>query len=642
MPTIPSTDSVSMTPEAWILSGLLLVMFAAFASSRIAVDLVMLGTLTLLVVSGILEPASALSGYANEGLITVGLLYILAAGLKETGAINVLTAKILGRPRTVREAQLRMVLPVGFLSAFANNTPIVTSFLPVIHATARRCNLPAGKLYMPLSFAAILGGLGTLIGTSTTLIVAGLILDKNDLLGEGATKLPEFGMFTIAGAGVPVAIAGIAYILLFGRRLLPGRDGDITPEESAKKYMTAMRVEPTSPIVGKTIEQAGLRSLPGLYLSRIDRLETTVIAVGPDEIIQPRDVLVFVGILDSVMDLQKMQGLTPVTSDSYHPEYRPSLRTVEAVVSATSPLVGSTIRQAGIRSKYGAVVVAVHRHGHALKGKVGDMRLAPGDTLLMEAGPNFAERYRHANDFILVSERDSSATHRHERAWLAIVILIGLVIAISTGIMAPVAAAMAAATLTILLRCCTGPQAREAIDWSVLLVIGAAFGIGHAMESTGLAGVIAQGILGFAGELGPVAILAAIYVCTVLFTMFITNNAAAVLMFPIAYAASNEAGMAFIPVAVCIAVAASAEFSTPIGYQTNLIVMGPGGYKWLDYTKFGLPLTILAGVICVTMASFVYGPIKVDGVGAPSVTTEKIDVETAENGGSHDGKNRPD
>ena len=392
----------------------------------------------------------------------MGLLYILAAGLKETGAINVLTARILGRPKTVREAQLRLVLPVGFLSAFANNTPIVTSFLPVIHATARRCKLPASKLYMPLSFAAILGGLGTLIGTSTTLIVAGLILDKNDLLGEGATKLPEFGMFTIASAGVPVAIAGFAYILLFGRRLLPDRDGEMTPEESAKKYMTAMRVEPTSPIVGKTIEQAGLRSLPGLYLSRIDRLETTVIAVGPDEIIQPRDVLVFVGILDSVMDLQKMQGLTPVTSDSYHPEYRPSLRTVEAVVSATSPLVGSTIRQAGMRSKYGAVVVAVHRHGHALKGKVGDIRLAPGDTLLLEAGPNFAERYRHANDFILVSERDSSATHRHERAWLAIAILIGLVLAISTGIAEPVAAAMAAATLTILLRCCTGPQAREA------------------------------------------------------------------------------------------------------------------------------------------------------------------------------------
>lgn len=611
-----------MTLDAWILAGMLIVMLAAFASSRIAVDLVMLGTLTVLVISGVLDPKSAISGYANEGLITVGLLYILAAGLKETGAINLLTAKLLGRPKTVRQAQFRLVLPVAFLSAFANNTPIVTSFLPIIHATARRCQLPASKLYMPLSFAAILGGLGTLIGTSTTLIVAGLILDQNDILGTDAEPLPEFGMFTIARVGVPIAAVGIAYILLFGRRLLPDLDDEITPEQSAKKYMTAMRVEPTSPIVGKTIEQAGLRSLPGLYLSRIDRLETTVIAVGPDEVIQPRDVLVFVGVLDSVMDLQKIKGLTPVTSDSYHPEYRPSLRTVEAVVSATSPLVGSTIRQSGIRSKYGAVVVAVHRHGHALKGKVGDIRLAPGDTLLLEAGGNFAQRYRYANDFILVSERDGAATHRHERAWVAIAILIGLVVAISTGILPPVAAAMTAATLTILLRCCTGPQAREAVDWSVLLVIGAAFGIGHAMQSTGLAGVIAQAMLSLAGDLGPAAILAAIYILTVIFTMFITNNAAAVLMFPIAYVASQEAGMAFTPVAVCIAVAASAEFSTPIGYQTNLIVMGPGGYKWLDYTRFGLPLTIISGAICVSLASFAYGPLTTDDHHADQHTTK--------------------
>ena len=391
-----------MTTDAWIMAGLLAVMFAAFASSRIAVDLVMLGTLTLLVVLGILEPGDAVSGYSNEGLITVGLLYIVAAGLKETGAINVLTARLLGRPKTVRQAQLRLVLPVAFLSGFANNTPIVTSFLPVIHATARRCKLPASKLYMPLSFAAILGGLTTLIGTSTTLIVAGLIMDQNSLLG--ADVLPEFGMFTIAWVGVPVALMGIAYVLLFGRRLLPEPTHESTPEENARQYMTAMRVEPDSPIIGKTIEQAGLRSLPGLFLSRVDRLDTTIIAVEPDEVIGPRDVLVFVGILESVMDLQKTRGLTPVTSDSTHTEYRPSMRTVEAVVSNSSPLVGTTIRDSNVRSRYGAVVAAVHRQGHLLKGKVGDIRLAPGDTLLLEAGANFVERHRHSKDFILVSE----------------------------------------------------------------------------------------------------------------------------------------------------------------------------------------------------------------------------------------------
>jgi len=315
-----------MSFEAWLLAGLLVVMLAALASSRFAVDLVMLGVLTFLVVSGISDPADAVSGYANQGLITVALLYVLAAGLKETGAINLLTAKMLGRPKTVREAQLRLILPVAFLSAFANNTPIVASFLPAIDATAKRCKLPASKLYMPLSFAAILGGLCTLIGTSTTLIIAGLIIEHNESVAPGAGLLPEFGMFTIAKVGIPIAIVGVLYMLLFGRKLLPEGDDDTLELENARQYMTAMRVEPGSPIVGKTIEKAGLRSLPGLYLSRIDRLNTTVIAVSPDEIIGPRDVLVFVGILDSVMDLQKIRGLTPVTSDSDRPEYRPAMQ----------------------------------------------------------------------------------------------------------------------------------------------------------------------------------------------------------------------------------------------------------------------------------------------------------------------------
>jgi len=236
-----------MSFEAWLLAGLLVVMLAALASSRFAVDLVMLGVLTFLVVSGISDPADAVSGYANQGLITVALLYVLAAGLKETGAINLLTAKMLGRPKTVREAQLRLILPVAFLSAFANNTPIVASFLPVIDATAKRCKLPASKLYMPLSFAAILGGLCTLIGTSTTLIIAGLIIEHNESVAPGAGLLPEFGMFTIAKVGIPIAIVGVLYMLLFGRKLLPEGDDDTLELENARQYMTAMRVEPGSP-----------------------------------------------------------------------------------------------------------------------------------------------------------------------------------------------------------------------------------------------------------------------------------------------------------------------------------------------------------------------------------------------------------
>ena len=604
-----------------ILTGIMLVlMIGTLAMGRFSADIVMMGVLLVLLLAGVLQPGEAIAGFANQGLVTVAMLYVVAAAMKETGAMARITSVLLGRPKSERSAQVKLTLPVAVMSAFINNTPIVAMFLPTLAGVARRCRIAPSKLYMPLSFASILGGVCTLIGTSTNVIVAKL-LDDAELTSDGGPATLDnpamsFGMFTLAKVGLPIALIGVGYILLFGRRLLPDRVDPIDAAEGqGHGYHAALKVSSGSPIIGKNIEDANLRNLPGLFLARIERSDDTVVAVSPQEIIEADDVLVFVGQLDSVVELQQIKGLVPSTTDAHEThdgadsgaEYRPNLRIVEAVVSNNSSLVGLTIRQSGIRTRYGAVVVAVRRQGQQIPGKLGEIRLRAGDTLLLEAPPGFAERFGMSGDFYLVNERFTPASLRHERAWVALAVLALLVTLISFGVLPPMTASMLAAALMILTRCCTGPQARSGIDFSILTVIGASFGIGQAMQNTGLAQQISHLMLETFSSMGPYALLACVYLLTSIFTACMTNNAAAVLMFPIAVGLALEGGLNPMPFIVGITVAASCEFSTPIGYQTNLMVMGPGGYKWLDYTRFGGPLTLLCGAICVVLAPLMFG-----------------------------------
>ncbi len=603
--------------EPWepILTGVLIVlMIGTMALGRFGADIIMMGALLVLLLTGVLEPQEAIDGFANQAVITVAMLYIVATAMRETGAMARITAIVLGRPKSERSAQMKLAIPVAMMSAFVNNTPIVAMFLPTLSTVARRCSFSPSKLYMPLSFASILGGVCTLIGTSTNVVVAKLLSDEH-IVGPSGEEL-GFSMFTLAKVGLPIAIVGILYILFFGRKLLPDR---VTPIQDAEThdegYHAALRVEPNSPIVGKSVEDADLRDLPGLFLARIERENTTLVAVSPQVIINARDVLVFVGQIDSVVDLQQIKGLVPSTlpssddsiDESEDPHYRPNLTISEAVVANNSSLVGLTIKESGIRTRYGAVVVAVRRQGQRLTGKLGDIRLRAGDTLLLEAPPGFGDRFMSSGDFYLVNERITPAALRHERAWVALAVLAMLITILSFGVLDPMTGSMLAAGLMVLTRCCTGPQARRGVDIQILVVIGAAFGIGAAMTKTGLAADIAHTITQAVSTMGPWGLLASIYVLTSIFTATMTNNAAAVLMFPIALAVAAEQQLNPMPFVVAITVAASCEFSTPIGYQTNLMVMGPGGYRWSDYTRFGLPLSILCGIVCVILAPWMFG-----------------------------------
>jgi di/tricarboxylate transporter len=559
----------------------------------------------LLTTVGVIDPVEAVGGFDNEGLITVATMFIVATGLGATGGMSLITAPLLGRPRSTLEAQIRLMLPVTAMSAFLNNTPIVAMFMPVVNDWCKKSGISPSKLFIPLSYAAILGGTCTLIGTSTNLVVNGLLLDH---YGDGA----GLWLFDLAYIGLPAAVVGIAYCLVCGRRLLPDRNSAIAAGEDMRRYTVEMIVEPHGPLVGQTIERAGLRHLPGLYLAEIERDGEVLAAVGPEEKLGASDRLVFVGVVESVVDLRKMRGLLPATDQvdklGTQPVHR---RLVEAVVSNSCPLVGKSIREGRFRTTYNAAVIAVGRGGERLRVKIGDVVLQPGDTLLLEAGRDFAVRQRNSTDFYLVSTLDHSAPPRHNRAWVAMVILVAMILLASLEVMSMLGAAMAAAAAMVVTRCCTGGEARRSPDWSVLLVIGASFGIGQAMEQSGAAAFIASGLMSLGGANAWTA-LVTIYAITMIFNAFITNNAAAVLVFPIAQAAAEKLGVSITPFAVALMFAGSNDFATPIGYQTNLMVYGPGGYRFSDYVRFGGPLNLLMLVVGVALIPvfFPFHPVK--------------------------------
>jgi len=579
--------------------AVLAIAVGALAFTRFPPYQVFLGGLTVLLVTGVLDAKDALSGLSNPGMITVAVLFVVVAGLRDTGGVDWLARRVLGRPKSVFQAQMRIVGPVAGISAFLNNTPVVAMLIPAINEWAKNNRISESKLFIPLSYAAICGGMCTLIGTSTNLIVAGLLVTD--------ANLEWMKMFDITAVGLPCAAVGIVYLIIFGRRLLPDRPSVMSEFKNPREYTVEMLVQPNSPLVGQTIEKAGLRHLPGIYLMEIEREGHLIVAVSPSERLRANDRLVMVGIIESVVDLQRIRGLVPAGDQIFKLDAPRSRRClIEAVVSDSCPLLGKTIRDGRFRSVYDAVVVAVARNGERIEKKIGDIVLRSGDTLLLEAMPAFIDRQRNSRDFFLVSKLEDSTPPRHERVWLALLILAGMVLVASTGWLSMLKAAMLAAGLMVVTRCATGQTARNSFDWQVLLTIAAALGMARAMDITGLAAAVAGTFIGFAGD-NPWVALAAVYGLTSLFTSIITNNAAAVLMFPIAMATARDTlDVSVMPFAIVVMIAASASFSTPIAYQTNLMVYGPGGYRFSDYLKIGVPLNLLMWVTAVVITPLVW------------------------------------
>lgn len=579
-----------MSLDAWLTVGAIAATFGTLALTKLPPYLALNAALVGLMALGAIPVSVGVGGFGNEGVVTVGALFVVAAGLRETGAVGFVIQRVLGRPRSVAMAVLRLSAPVAVLSAFLNNTPIVAVLLPVVSDWGRRLRIPVSKLLIPLSYAAILGGLCTLVGTSTHLVVQGLLLEA----GRAPLQL-----FDLAVVGVPCALVGIAFMVLGGHRLLPAHDDGLRELLDPREYTLEMVVEDGGPFAGRTIEEAGLRHLPGVYLAEIHRRGTVRPAVGAQERLEAQDQLVFVGMVDSVVELRRTPGLRPASRTLFILEGGRSDRVfVEAVLSQAFPMLGKTVREARFRNQYNAVVLGIARQGARIRSRVGDIELVAGDTLLLEAPPSFIDQHRLSNEFHLVSRLDAEDPPRHERRLWALAIFVGLFGAVGLGV-SLTAASLGAAIAMVLTGCCSEESVRRRVDWPLLLAVGASLGLGRGLEVSGAADAAAGQLL--ANLQDPVSVLVLLYGATTTLSLFVTNAGAAVVALPIALAVGEGLGMPTQPVVLTVLIAASAAFASPLGYQTNLMVFGAGGYRFQDFLRLGLPLSLVVAVTALSL-----------------------------------------
>ena len=561
------------------------------AATPAPTELVLVGAMILLSLAGVLTPAQALSGFASPGVMTIAALYIVVAGLRETGTMAWVSQLLLRRPRNVTSAQVRLMLPAAGLSAFVNNTPVVAMFIPIAQEWAARYHIPISKLLLPMNNLVILAGLCTLIGTSTNLAVNGLLMQVH----------PEAGLklFDLAPVGVPLTIAGFVFMIATSRWLLPDRKGAVEQLENAREYSFEARIHSGGPLVGKTIAEVGLRNLKSAYVLEIVREERLITAVGPEEVLQGNDRLTLVGVVDAVKDLRRFPGLTIAEEQTFRMNLANAKRQlVEVVLSSNSPLIGKSVRDTAFRSNYQAAIISISRNGSRLAGKLGDIEFRPGDTLLVEAGPGFVEKHKYSREFLLVSPLQDSQPADFKRAPVAVAIVLAMMIAAGFEWVPLFEASFIAAGLMVLSRCITMQIATRSVDYAMIAGIAASFAMGSALTQSGAAKLLADHLTDIAVG-NPMLALALVYVITVFVTEIITNNAAGVLMVPIALAVADFAHASYLPYVVAVMIAASAGFITPIGYQTNLMVYGPGGYHFRDFVRLGIPLSIITGAIAL-------------------------------------------
>jgi len=588
--------------ETFFCFGILIVVFGGLITNR-APDALLLGAVVILAAVKIITPEEALAGFSNTSMLTVGALYVVAAALRETGALDTAGSWLLKRAKSEQAVLVRMAGSLPVMSAFLNNTPIVAMFIPIVSGWCKKHRIAPSKLLLPLSYLCIIGGTCTLIGTSTNLVVNGLMQEVSQSNPELSQALHPMSFFELGYVGLPYAIVGIIYLLVIGHRLLPNREDLIEKfTQSSREYLVNMRVQSNCRLVGQTVQEAGLRQLPSLFLVEITRDDRAISPVPPDCVLKSNDVLTFTGVVRTIVDLEKIQGLVPIADEGYeaHAAKRRGRVLCEAVVSKTCPSVGKSIRDADFRARYNAAVVAVHRGGEQLLGKVGDMVLKPGDTLLIQAGPHFMRANKNNSHFLLVGGVDDSRSLRHDKAIWSLILLVVLITLMVSGVTKIVLAAFLVAGLMVATRCISASHARRSVDWQTLITIAAAFGIAKALINSGCVDSISALFTSLTRRLGSYGVLAGVYLMTSLFASMVGNNAAAALVFPFAVVIAGQTGVNPRPFVMCVAFAASASFISPLSYQTNLMVYGPGGYRFTDFVRVGLPLNMLL-LICATI-----------------------------------------
>ncbi len=585
-----------MTLEAGLTLGAIVVALVVLAFELLSADLTLMGALAFLIVARVVELEPALAGFANPTLLALGSLFVIAEGLRQAGVLRKAADALVGGTRHLRAILIRLTTTSAVASAFLNNTPIVAMGIPTVISSAEsRKDVTPSKLLIPLSYASIFGGLCTLIGTSTNLVADGLLRSYG---------YPGLGFFEMAWLGVPLAVVGIGLLVTVVPRFLPRRESlhEQRRREGVIRWSRGeadhlYQVPAQSAVIGRTVGDVGLDS-GELEVVRITRESGLVAPVGEDETIREGDYLTFRGPDEEMDETARRSGLDPV-ENLRHLELKGPFQLREAVIPEGSPLASERVSSANFPDRYGAVVTAVIRHGRPVGEDPRRVVLRPGDTLLLEATEGFGRAYAATRDFYLVGEEpgeelESAPLWRPTRGKWGMLILLGVIgLAVAEVVHISVAALSGALVMV-----CTGflspGDVHRSIDWSVLVVIGAALGLAAAMQTSGAAELVARGLVHLGAPLGSYGVLAATLLACSILSALITNNAAVALLFPMAISTAAAQGLDPRPFVIGVTAAASLSFVTPIGYQTNLMVYGPGGYRFTDFVKVGGPLQVLA------------------------------------------------
>lgn len=577
-----------MEPQAWLTLAVVVLLIIVLSREMVAPSLAMFGATMVLFLSGIISADEALAGFSNEAPFIIAALLVVARAVDAAGIMQPVVHSLFGAVRSSRVLLARLLFPLTGLSAFLNNTTIVAMSAPAVIEISARRQLPASRFLLPVSYAAVLGGVITAIGTSTNLTVSGLLTEAG---------MDPLALFELTPVGLPIAAAGCLLLVVITGWLLPVRESARDDLGTAgRDFTVTMRVTAGGVLDGLTIERAGMRSLQGVFLVEIQRGERVIAPVAPDEVLEGDDLLTFVGRVDEIVDLQRIRGLESSETRQIAALAGGGHAFYEAVVGAND-LSGTTLKEIGFRARYGAAVLAIHRAGHRIDAKLGDVRLRFGDTLLVLADATFRDRWRDRGDFLVVAPVRGLPPKGTRHVWIVAAIGIGFIVATASGLLPILQGSILAALLVLATRTLTVRQARDAIDLNLVVMIAAAFGLGAAVESSGLAAAGAQAVTAVMAPFGAIGALAGIIVATIVITELLSNNAAAVLMFPLGIATAAAIGADPRPFVIAVTLTASLSFLTPIGYQTNMLVYALGGYRFTDFTLIGAPLTALCFVL---------------------------------------------
>lgn len=548
-----------------------------------------------LLLGRVITPAELLQGLSNPQIIIIFLLMLVTAGIRTVFGSDALS-RLFNPGLSPKAFLLRMMVTVSSMSSVLNNTPIVAFMIPYVKDWARRTGNPASKFLIPLSFATILGGMITVIGTSTNLVLNGLVMQYN-------LPLLEFRDFFYLG--VAVSVVGGLYLFFVGYRILPSNPNEIDAlRENLKEYIIETEIGRGSQLIGKTVKEAGLRNLQDVFLVEIIRDDRVISPVSPDEILEERDALFFSGNTQSIYHLIKEDNGLSVPED-HNTEPEEHFNFVEAVIPANSELIGVRIRDSNFRKRFDASIIAIHRNGKRVPGKVGEMHLAGGDFLLLLAGDH-RENGNHEKDLFFLSVPKKVKTPRNKNLRYAGIASVLLLVCGVVGIFPLFTVCLVILTGLVFLGVLGLAEIRRELDLSLLLILVCSLALGVGLEKSGTADTIAAVMVSASDNFGPVAVLTALFLSTIVLTALITNAAAVSIMFPIAMAVAEQSNLAYTPFFVGIAFAASGDFMTPIGYQTNLMVYGPGGYTFRDFLRVGSPLTLMYTILCISFISYFY------------------------------------